>query len=83
MKFSPQVLGLLREQYFLDHPDATDADWETDREKLTSDAGNAAAEAIQRYLGLVGRDASDLADDEDLLAEAEEEAASAFNKRTQ
>ena len=75
MKLSPKVL--LREQYFLDHPDATDAGWET------SDAGNAAAEAIQRYLGLVGRDASDLADDEDLLAEAEEEAASAFNKRTQ
>jgi hypothetical protein len=83
MKLSPKVLELLREQYFLDHPDATDAGWETDREKLTSDAGNAAAEAIQRYLGLVGRDASDLADDEDLLAEAEEEAASAFNKRTQ
>jgi hypothetical protein len=83
MKLSPKVLELLREQYFLDHPDATDAGWETDREKLTSDVGNAAAEAVTKYLELVGRDAGDLADDEDLLAEAQEQGADAFHRRTQ
>jgi hypothetical protein len=80
---TPKVMELLRAQYFLDHSDATEAHWKTCREKLTSDAGTAATEAISRYLELVGRDASDLADDEDLLADATEQGADAFHKRTQ